>query len=95
VRDECYYTDSELVGGFAPTGSAVVWQAKEPSYFFKLSEWEQPLLDFYESHPTFIAPESRKNEVGGSRRKQAKEQERKRIKRTHNPTRGSCQFECR
>jgi methionyl-tRNA synthetase len=41
----------------------VVWQAKEPSYFFKLSEWERPLLDFYNAHPNFIAPESRKNEV--------------------------------
>jgi methionyl-tRNA synthetase len=41
----------------------VVWVVKEPSYFFKLSAWEQPLLDFYENNPGFIAPESRKNEV--------------------------------
>lgn len=36
---------------------------KEPSYFFKLSEWQQPLLEFYEKNPGFIAPESRRNEA--------------------------------
>ena len=35
----------------------------EESYFFKLSKWQQPLLEFYEKNPNFIAPESRKNEV--------------------------------
>lgn len=39
------------------------WLEKEPSYFFKLSEWQQPLLDFYEQNPDFIAPESRRNEA--------------------------------
>lgn len=39
------------------------WVEKEPSYFFKLSEWQQPLLDFYEKNPGFIAPDSRKNEA--------------------------------
>ena len=47
----------------APTGAEVVWQTKEESYFFKLGEWGQPLLDFYEKHPDFIAPPSRRNEV--------------------------------
>jgi methionyl-tRNA synthetase len=47
VRDECYYSESELVDGLAPTGAKVEWVNKEPSYFFKLSEWQQPLLDFY------------------------------------------------
>jgi methionyl-tRNA synthetase len=63
VRDECFYTEGELVGGKAPTGADVSWVAKEPSYFFRLSRFEQPLLDYYESHPDFIAPESRRNEV--------------------------------
>ena len=63
VRDECYYSESELVDGNAPTGSEVEWVVKEQSYFFRLSEWEQPLLDFYERHPDFIAPPSRRNEV--------------------------------
>ena len=36
VRDECYYNESELVDGKAPTGAEVVWLKKEDSYFFKL-----------------------------------------------------------
>ena len=39
------------------------WLEKEPSYFFKLSEWQQPLLEFYDKNPDFIAPESRRNEA--------------------------------
>ena len=35
----------------------------EESYFFRLSKWEKPLLDFYKKNPDFISPESRKNEV--------------------------------
>ena len=42
--------------------SPVEW-IEEESYFFRLSKWEKPLLDYYESHPNFISPESRKNEV--------------------------------
>ncbi|CAN0528385.1 unnamed protein product, partial [Laminaria digitata] len=44
-------------------GAEVEWVEKEPSYFFKLSEWQQPLLDFYSKNPDFIAPESRRNEA--------------------------------
>ena len=44
-------------------GAEVEWVEKEASYFFKLSEWQQPLLDFYERNPDFIAPESRRNEA--------------------------------
>ena len=63
VRDECYYNESELVDGKAPTGAEVEWVKKEDSYFFKLSDYEDRLLEFYEAHPDFIAPESRMNEV--------------------------------
>mmetsp|Transcript_23687 Transcript_23687/g.36586 ORF Transcript_23687/g.36586 Transcript_23687/m.36586 type:complete len:575 (+) Transcript_23687:75-1799(+) len=63
VRDECYYTESELVDGKAPTGAEVEWVVKEPSYFFKLSEYEEKLLELYEDSPDFIAPNSRRNEV--------------------------------
>ena len=35
----------------------------EESYFFRLSKWEKPLLDFYKKNPDFISPNSRKNEV--------------------------------
>jgi methionyl-tRNA synthetase len=63
VRDECYFNESELVDGKAPTGAEVVWVTKEDSYFFKLSAFEDKLLEHYETNPDFIAPESRKNEV--------------------------------
>ncbi len=62
VRDETFFTESELVDGKAPTGSDVEW-VEEPSYFFKLSQWQEPLLRFYEANPTFIQPNSRRNEV--------------------------------
>jgi len=62
VRDEAFYTESELVDGKAPTGAPVEW-VEEPSYFFRLSAWQDRLLDFYEKNPDFIAPASRRNEV--------------------------------
>ena len=62
VRDEAFYTETELVDGKAPTGAPVEW-VEEPSYFFDLSAWQQPLLDFYEAHPDFVAPTSRFNEL--------------------------------
>jgi methionyl-tRNA synthetase len=63
VRDECFYSEGELVDGKAPTGAEVEWVAKEPSYFFKLSAFEDKLLEYYEQNPDFIAPNSRRNEV--------------------------------
>lgn len=64
VRDECFYTPSELVDGKAPTGADVEWVAKEESYFFRLSAFEDRLLQLYEQeNPDFIAPDGRRNEV--------------------------------
>ena len=63
VRDECYYTESELVDGKAPTGAEVEWVVKEPSYFFKLSAFEDRLLDLYEDNPDMVAQATRRNEV--------------------------------
>jgi methionyl-tRNA synthetase len=63
VRDECFYSEIELLDGKAPTGAEVEWVAKEPSYFFKLSAFEDKLLDYYEQNADFIAPNSRRNEV--------------------------------
>lgn len=63
IRDECFYNDSELVDGKAPTGAEVEWVAKEESYFFKLSEFEDKLLEYYDANPGFIAPRTRLNEV--------------------------------
>lgn len=62
VRDEAFYAESELIEGKAPTGAEVEW-VEEPSYFFKLSEYQDKLLGFYESNPDFIQPEARRNEV--------------------------------
>ena len=62
VRDEAFYTEAEIVDGRAPTGAPVEW-VEEPSYFFNLSEWQEPLLEFYEANPVFVGPESRFNEV--------------------------------
>lgn len=62
LRDEAYYAEAELVDGKAPTGAPVTWE-EEPSYFFKLSKWQEPLLDYYQRHPDFILPHYRRNEV--------------------------------
>jgi methionyl-tRNA synthetase len=62
VRDEAFYREEEIVDGKSPSGHPVEW-IQEPSYFFKLSSWQQPLLKFYEEHPDFIAPDYRRNEV--------------------------------
>ncbi len=62
MRDEAFYTESELVDGKAPTGAEVEW-IEEPSYFFALSKFQDKLLKFYENNPNFIEPVSRRNEV--------------------------------
>ena len=46
----------------APTGAPVEW-VTEPSYFFRLSAWQERLLSFYEANPDFIGPPGRRNEV--------------------------------
>jgi methionyl-tRNA synthetase len=63
MRDEAFYTESELTeDGLAPTGAPVEW-LEEPSYFFALSKWQDRLLEFYEKNPDFIRPAERYNEV--------------------------------
>ena len=62
VRDEAFYTESEIVDGRAPTGAPVEW-VEEPSYFFNLSQWQSRLQEFYDANPNFVGPESRFNEV--------------------------------
>ena len=67
VRDEAFYDEGELTtrpdgSKVAPSGAPVEW-VREPSYFFDLSKWQEPLLAFYEANPEFIAPSSRRNEV--------------------------------
>ena len=52
VRDEAFYAESELVDGKAPTGAEVEW-VEEPSYFFKLSKYQEPLLKLFKENPDF------------------------------------------
>jgi len=67
VRDEAFYAEDELIAGpggsrQAPTGAPVEW-VKEPSYFFRLSAWQDRLLQWYEDNPDCVGPASRRNEV--------------------------------
>jgi methionyl-tRNA synthetase len=67
VRDEAFYDESELItlsdgNKVAPSGAPVEW-VREPSYFFRLSAWQDRLLAWYEANPDCIAPATRRNEV--------------------------------
>lgn len=64
VSEEIFYTDKEVVDGKSPSGRDVV-RIQEKNYFFKMSKYQQALIDYIESHPGFIEPEVRKNEVLG------------------------------
>lgn len=67
VRDEAYYGEDELTETpdgkkIASSGAECAW-VEEESYFFRLSAWQDRLLEFYEQNPDFILPETRRNEV--------------------------------
>jgi methionyl-tRNA synthetase len=67
VSDEAFYTEDEIEEvdnnkQAIVSKSPVEWMDEE-SYFFRLSKWEKPLLDYYNENPDFISPLSRKNEV--------------------------------
>ena len=68
VRDETYYAESDTVVDDAgnrvasDTGHVVTW-TEEETYFFRLSAFQDRLLDLYETHPEFIGPDVRRNEV--------------------------------
>jgi methionyl-tRNA synthetase len=61
--DEIFVPEAQLVDGKCPTCGAKVERLKEESYYFRLSKYAQPLLDWYRDHPDFIQPEFRLNEV--------------------------------
>jgi methionyl-tRNA synthetase len=66
VSCEAYYTvDDLLEGQLCPIHKRPVEQVREENYFFKLSRFEQPLLDLYEKHPGFVRPEGKRNEALG------------------------------
>jgi methionyl-tRNA synthetase len=67
VRDEAFYNETETTVGEdkirrGPQGTPVEW-TEEETYFFKLSDYQDKLLAHYESHPEFILPPERRNEV--------------------------------
>ncbi len=67
ISDEAFYNEDEIeeengIKVAKISKSPVEWMDEE-SFFFKLSKWEKPLLEYYKKNPDFIQPESRKNEV--------------------------------
>ena len=66
IKDESFYQEKELIkkndSFFTADNEKVEW-IEEESFFFKLSEWENSLLSYYEKYPEFIQPKSRRNEV--------------------------------
>jgi methionyl-tRNA synthetase len=67
VADEAFYDEADLTIGpggkrIAPSGAECEW-VEEPSYFFKLSEWQDRLMAYYDHSPSPVAPEARRNEV--------------------------------
>jgi methionyl-tRNA synthetase len=67
VRDEAYYDESELVKGeggekLSPQGTPVEWTVEE-SWFFRLSNYQEPLLALFRDQPEFLQPDSRRNEM--------------------------------
>ena len=65
VSCEAYYQDSELVDGNCPIHGRPVIRLKEENYFFRLSRYQQRLIDWITDDPDVIQPESKRNEVLG------------------------------
>ncbi len=60
---ESFWTESQLKDGKCPDCGRPVTKAKEEAYFFKMNKYADRLLKYYEEHPDFIVPVSRKNEM--------------------------------
>jgi methionyl-tRNA synthetase len=63
VSCEAYYTEDELVDGKCPIHGSPVEAMSEENYFFRLSAYQDRLLEHYEQHPGALEPEARRNEV--------------------------------
>ena len=61
--DEVFVPDTQLQGGRCPICKNAVERISEESYFFKLSEFQKPLQRYYEQHPDFVTPATRRNEM--------------------------------
>ncbi len=62
VSEETFYTSKDLINGKSPSGKEVI-KIKEKNYFFKMSSYQKPLLEYIDENPDFIQPPHRKNEV--------------------------------
>lgn len=62
VNSETFFKESDLVDGKSPDGNEVRW-VSESNYFFRLSSFGEKLLEHIDANPTFLLPETRKNEV--------------------------------
>ena len=60
---ESFWTSSQLSSGLCPECRRSVEKIREKNYFFKLSKYQDVLLEYFEKHPDFIRPESRRNEL--------------------------------
>lgn len=60
---ESFFTESQLVDGRCPDCGGEVQPAREEAYFFKMSKYADRLIEYINSHPDFIQPESRRNEM--------------------------------
>jgi methionyl-tRNA synthetase len=60
---ESFWTESQLVDGKCPDCGREVKEAREEAYFFRMSKYAKWLEEYIESHPGFIEPEARKNEI--------------------------------
>lgn len=63
VPDESFFTDTQLVDGKCPECGREVVRTKEEAYFFRMSKYQDRLMEYIETHPDFICPESRKREM--------------------------------
>ena len=61
--DEIFVPETQLTDGRCPTCGSKVERLKEESYYFRLSKYQQPLLDFYRANPDFLQPAFRLNEI--------------------------------
>ena len=60
---ESFWTETQLIDGKCPDCGREVNEVSEEAYFFKLSKYQDRLVDYIENHPNFIQPQSRKNEM--------------------------------
>lgn len=65
IKSETFYTESELVDGKCPDTGGEVQKIQEDNYFFKMSKYQDWLIQYIQDNPDFIQPEMRKNEVLG------------------------------